>query len=440
MDPRGGWSGTPILVPSFRLRRRSQSPDTKRRPLPCHSAYMPLLSLWTSDPQTVGKLSIVQVVANAGDGTLKDNSDASKEFREYLSQVPSERLGQYASQCLSAPFPKSGSALQDIVNELGRRLDYTVENGRYQGVPGGIGFDGIWVSPDGGEIVVEVKTTDVYRISLDTIASYRRKLQESGELGPHASVLIIVGRDDTGELEAQVRGSRHAWDMRLMSVDALISLVKLKENTEIGETGRKIRSVLTPMEYTRLDALVDVMFSTAKDVETAADVDSPDESVNGKHTGDATGWQFTAPDVVVAHRLRIMDALAKREGKAFVKRTAATYWDASHRLRATCNISKRYAKKGEARYWYAYHAHWNEFLGEADHGWVVLGCIGLDRAFAIPVQVVRAQLDKLNATEKPDGTKYWHVKLMAIKPDAYALQLSKTSDRLPIEEYAIPVP
>lgn len=34
--------------------------------------------------------------------------------------------------------------MQDIVNELGRRLEYKAENGRYQGVRNSIGFDGLW--------------------------------------------------------------------------------------------------------------------------------------------------------------------------------------------------------------------------------------------------------------------------------------------------------
>src|SRR5437868_5607545 len=116
-------------------------------------------------------------------------------------------------------------------------------------------------SPEGHSIVVEVKTTDAYRISLDTIAGYRERLLKAHELQQPASVLIVVGREDTGELEAQVRGSRHAWDMRLISTDALIKLVQLKEGAEEPETGRKIRSLLSPMEYTRLDQMVDVMFT-----------------------------------------------------------------------------------------------------------------------------------------------------------------------------------
>ena len=34
---------------------------------------------------------------------------------------------------------------------------------------------------------------------------------------PDSSMLIVVGGEDTGDLEAQIRGSRYAWDIRLVS-------------------------------------------------------------------------------------------------------------------------------------------------------------------------------------------------------------------------------
>jgi hypothetical protein len=103
-------------------------------------------------------------------------------------------------------------------------------------------------------------------------------------------------------LEAQVRGSRHAWDIRLISADALIKLVQLKEDADAPDTGRKIRSLLAPMEYTRLDQMIDVMFTTAKDVETAAAVETTiegeeaGETISLTKTGSTTPkgtWEFT---------------------------------------------------------------------------------------------------------------------------------------------------
>ncbi len=45
--------------------------------------------------------------------------------------------------------------LQDLVNELGKRLDYDVRNGRYQGTASTIGFDDLWFSPEGHAILAD---------------------------------------------------------------------------------------------------------------------------------------------------------------------------------------------------------------------------------------------------------------------------------------------
>jgi hypothetical protein len=398
---------------------------------------MPLLALWKSNPQAVTELSIEQVVATAGDGKLRDDGECSRELKEYLSQVSTDTLAQYSEHCLSNSFTKSGLVLQDIVNELGRRLDYRVTNGRYQGTASTVGFDGIWVSPEGAAIIVEVKTTDAYRIALDTIAGYRNKLQQAATIEPPASILVVVGREDTGELEAQVRGSRHAWDMRLISVDALLALVRIKESTDSGVTSAKIRSVLVPLEYTRLDSLVDVMFTTAKDVEAAVDSEKlPTEVEDDNELG---AGEFTPRMVLQAKRDAVIQALGEREGRKLIRRSRALYWDADHAYRVACTISKRYTKKGTTPYWYAYHPSWDAFLGEAAVGWLVLGCVDLDLAFALPLQLIRKNLQHFNTTGPIDRPDYWHLKILEPKPGVFALQLPKIASKLPLLAYAVPI-
>src|SRR5438309_1966207 len=127
---------------------------------------MPLLSFWKSNRDEVLKMSVDQVVASAGDGTLRDGSEAAHEFRGYLRVAPSDSLFVYARQCLEKAYEKGGSILQDIVNELGRRLDFEVEDGLYQGKKTAIGFDGVWRSEPDPDIVIEVKTTDYVTVSL----------------------------------------------------------------------------------------------------------------------------------------------------------------------------------------------------------------------------------------------------------------------------------
>lgn len=189
---------------------------------------MPLLSFWKNAREEVLQLSVEQVVSSAGDGVLRDQSACSAEFREFLGKVPVESLFGYARHCLDSGFNRSGVVLQDIVNEFGRRLDFQVEDGLYQGTRNKVGFDGIWRAEGEPDLVIEVKTTDSFTVDLDTHARYKDRLLSEQRLSKNASTLIVVGRRDTGALEAQIRGSRYAWDMRLISVERLIKLVQIR--------------------------------------------------------------------------------------------------------------------------------------------------------------------------------------------------------------------
>ena len=164
--------------------------------------------------------------------------------------------------------------LQDVVNELGRRLGYNVECGLYRGKTNAINFDGVWEEPSGPQIVVEVKTSDAYRINLDTVANYRECLIRDTRISELSSILLVVGRQDTGDLEAQIRGSKHAWDTRVISAESLTNLVTIKESADEDTTITKIRSLLTPFEYTRLDNIIDIMFTATRDVEVSLESDS----------------------------------------------------------------------------------------------------------------------------------------------------------------------
>src|SRR5207248_9689702 len=128
---------------------------------------------------------------------LHDNSPCSAEFRKYLSVAPVERLFDYARHCLESSFNKSGLVLQDIVSEFGRRLDFEVENGLYQGKRNADGFDGIWLANGQPDLIIEVKTTDYVTVSLEKLDEYRERLLAVGRVGKKSTILIVVGREDT---------------------------------------------------------------------------------------------------------------------------------------------------------------------------------------------------------------------------------------------------
>ena len=103
-----------------------------------------------------------------------------------------------------------------------------------------------------------------------------------------------------------------------------------------------------------------------------------------------------------------------------------------------CTLSKRYPKTPSAPYWYAYHPPWHEFLQGGEEAHLLLGCMDLDFAFALPLPVLAPLLDALNTTDK-DGEHYWHVKIGQPKPGRYTL-LPKRSDALPLDDHRLPLP
>jgi hypothetical protein len=84
---------------------------------------------------------------------------------------------------------------------------------------------------------------------------------------------LVVGREDTGALEAQIRGSRYAWDIRLISVERLLKLLQVSERSEDSSTLNQIRQLLRPFEYTKIDGIIDVLFEAAADVETQQEIE-----------------------------------------------------------------------------------------------------------------------------------------------------------------------
>jgi hypothetical protein len=397
---------------------------------------MPLIELWRSNPDGIKSYAIRQVVAIAGDGRIRDQSMCAVELRSYLRETTSGKLAAYAVECLEEGFEDSGFVLQDVVNEIGRRLEFDVENGRYRGKSGEVGFDGIWRVGSDQAVVVEVKTTDTYNARLEDVAGYREALIRNGRVPQDASTLFIVGRKDTGALEAQIRGSRYAWDMRVVGVESLVKLMHIKEKSTEDATVRQIRELLRPFEYTRVDRIVDVIFDTATDVEQSSDTAAEDVATSSAEVTDIHSQERTAPEALDAMRDRIVAALQRRLGVPLVRRRRALFESADRRKRVCITISKRHDREYQP-YWYAYHPAWNDFLKGAEQAMFVLGCMDRDEAYAIPLSNFSSFLPKLNQTLGDGSRNYWHVIITPNEDGGLALYSSSTGDKLDLRPYTI---
>lgn len=386
---------------------------------------MALVDLWLhSQPQLTGK-QIQQIIAFAGDGKLRDGSAASSELRQFLAVVPSAVLRQYAIECLESGFADSGLALQEVVNELGHRLGFEVEHGRYRGSPNAIGFDGIWSLADGRAIIVEVKTTDAYRIDLEIVAGYRHALDTAGKVKKDgSSILIIVGRQDTGDLEAQIRGSRHAWDIRLISVEGLLRLMTLKEEVEDPRTLQKIHDILFPMEFTKLDEIVNLVFSTAEDL---------------KQEEEQVADEGETPDkkkfVPVSFHDACIQKIEQVLKTTLVKKSRASYLSSDGKLGVVCAVSKQYERRGERWFWFAFHPHQKDFLTSLEKAYVAFGCGSEKLLVLIPRDTFTPWLEGMNKTHLEDRF-YWHVHIYR-EEDSIALYRSKGFPEIDLKPFLV---
>ncbi|MGH9960492.1 MAG: hypothetical protein ACREBC_25790 [Pyrinomonadaceae bacterium] len=363
---------------------------------------MSLSDQWRKHPEQIQEKLLRQIIAFAGDGRLREANQTSKEFRDFLRQVPSTMLARYGEECLAESFPECGFALQDIVNEVGRRLGLVVSNGRYRGTKGEIGNDGLWKLPDGRRIVVEVKTTDAYRINLDRIAAYAKGLSSpSGTNAPY-STLIIVGRSDTGDLEAQIRGSRHAWEVRLISLDSLLRLMRLKEELEDPNTLAKIHEILVPHEFTKLDRIVDLVFTAAEEAKLVDKTEAePAEEEASKEK------KFTP----VAFNDACADRISKLLGKPLVKQSRAKFSSPDNKVVLVCLVSRQHKEGKPHHYWFAFHPHQRDALSQAEEGFVALGCGSPDTIFLVPFDRFKEWLPGMNITQLEDRM-YWHIQVL----------------------------
>lgn len=367
-----------------------------------------ITEIWNQSRTTFEQKSLSQILSFAGDGKLKDGNTTSTEFRELLDQVTSALLQKFAESCLSDKFEDNGYALQDIINQIGKRLGFLVEHGLYRGKQNEIGYDGIWKSKEQHSIVVEVKTTDAYRINLDVIAEYRNKLIEKNRISKfQSSILIVVGRQDTGDLEAQIRGSHHAWDIRLISTDSLLKLLTLKETFNDIKTIQQINELLKPREYTRIDKLIELIFETSKDLQ----IDDLDVEDNGEITETKRKRRKKGIDektIPVSFYEECIIRIAKYLGVNLVKQSRISFTNKEHTLGLTCAISKSYFQGQNEKYWFAFHPHQKEFLQEFETSYVSFGCGTPDKTFIFKYKEFIPLVENMWTT-KGEERMYWHV-------------------------------
>ena len=240
-------------------------------------------------------MPLEQVLELVGDLDDAPGEKTPRErFRRFLSQNLTSvgAVRDYVEECLRSSGEQYNRALQDLVNHLGRLLGFDVTFGRYKGVQGEIGFDGVWKSPSGLYIVVEVKTTDVYAIKTATLLGYIDRLISEQKIPDwdHALGLYVVGRSDAElkQLENSIIAEKRTHQLRVITVDKLLTLAELLADYEMEH-----EAVLTVLRPTGpiVDSLIELMAGlVAKEIRTAGEgIQQPQEETTNELSSEPEG-------------------------------------------------------------------------------------------------------------------------------------------------------
>lgn len=185
--------------------------------------------------------------------------------------------------------------------------------------------------------------------------------------------------------------------------------------------------------------MIDVMFTAAADVGVvvATPEGEVDKGAQASLTDKEKGiWQFTDKRVLDDKRDQIISALGRQFDTVFIRKSGAYFWNASHEKRLVCTLSKRY-ESNSVHYWYGYRKQWRDFLVEQGAGQLVLGCVDLPFAFAVPASVMEPLLKGLSTTMKDDDVAYWHIFIAEAPRGRYVLSLPNQSEPYSLEKYQV---
>jgi hypothetical protein len=185
--------------------------------------------------------------------------------------------------------------------------------------------------------------------------------------------------------------------------------------------------VLKPLEYTRVDRLIDIIFSTSEDLQ------SDEESIEENTPSPSVVAE--KPTVSRANfNQECMSRVSKSLGVPLVKDGRCNFTSADHSTRVVCIVSREYLRNGLIRYWYAFHPSQKEFLSSASNSFVALGCGSADAVILVPKKVFFDQLSSMRTTSS-DERFYWHVEIF-LKNGKYLLNKS-TSEGVDISSFKL---
>jgi hypothetical protein len=184
---------------------------------------------------------------------------------------------------------------------------------------------------------------------------------------------------------------------------------------------------------TDIETLHGALGAATRPDDGGAEMDSSRNFENGGRKQERTD-----PALMNTKRNKIISEMEGVHHVRLHRRSAAIYRTDDDRIGVVCTMSKWHVKN--ENYWYAYHPHQDQFLASVRHGYFVLGMMDMEAAVALPTDVIRQNLDKLNTTTTPDGRSYWHIHISRSHTGQLLLHRARGEPPLALDRYTLQIP
>jgi hypothetical protein len=190
----------------------------------------------------------------------------------------------------------------------------------------------------------------------------------------------------------------------MIGIESLLRTLEIKENLNDQRSLRQITELLRPIEYTRVDKLIDVVFYTSQDVSNSDEPAAPETTASEEPSKvgglSSTPGKHASP---VNFYEKCVARVSRKLGKNLIKDGRVTYTSADKETHLVLLNSKTYPDGDGRGFWYGFRPNQGEFLEQSKSSFVAFGCGSEEEILLIPFSKFKKFLRNLPVTTEEDG-------------------------------------
>jgi len=173
-----------------------------------------------------------------------------------------------------------------------------------------------------------------------------------------------------------------------------------------------------------------MIFDISVDSELDDDVS---DSISPKDSNEKTQrtHEVTPREIIEAKRDQSVEGYGAISGHDFIRVQRTLFLSEDESIGICVVVSKNHGKG----YWYRFDPYWLEFLEEKNSGFYIVSGTDTNIAYAIPVEVMRDNIENLNRTTLKNGKSYWHIHVEASDTGEMKMLRSGGRQAISLEEF-----